>query len=952
MKKQAITTALLVSAFSLSAQLNLMWANTYNGSGDYTDKVKCSTRDNSGNIYLGGYTATTGNHDFLVIKLNSSGDTLWTKTYNGIGNSEDEANDIAVDASGNVYVTGYADNDLTKDDYITIKYNSAGGMLWVATYNSQYSQNDVAVSIAVDASGNVYVTGESEVNDAGTNVDYATVKYNSAGVQQWAVRHNGFGNEIDRAVKVVVDASGNPVVTGRSNNGATDDWVTIKYNTINNAVLWTNTLDYTENDRPADMTIDASGNIYITGRARSSTYDIATRKIDATGTTLWTKFYLGSFDDRGVAIAVDGSGNVFIAGLNGTNATDYDVVTIGYNSSGTQLWAKTYNGTGAGNDEASDITVTSTGEVVVTGITDADASNGVNYDYLVLKYTATGNVVYTKAFNGTGNGSDDARTIFETSAGEVVVSGGMAVAINNMNVATCKLDSLGNQIWLKYVDGAGDNNDVGNKILTDGSGNSYVAGYSVNSNQDKDVLLHKINSGGTAIFTKTISGTSGVSADEATGIATDASGNIYICGYVRDSDQGFNYYTAKFDASGATLWEKKYNYLNKSDKAAAIAIDGSGNIFVTGKSNAVASDSSDFEIYTIKYNSAGTQLAEVRYNSGDKQDEAIDLKIAPSGNVYVTGRAPVGNDDNIITIKYSNNLSQLWAKTYDAGKDDRNEAMLIDASENVYVCGRVENQQGVFDGLLIKYNTVGDTLWTRRYNGSTDREDRFNAMCLDGAGNIWLAGKTDTDADSLNENFDILIAKYDVNGNLLWDTTWSFSATSNETANAIAYDGNGRIYVVGETNKNGSDYDFVTIQVLQTQSISAVALFDRTGKDDKAKALTANSGSVYVTGAATGNGTQYDATTLRYDLQVGLQQLNNGWEWSIYPNPSNGSFVIRSLATTHAIVQLHNSLGQIVLTQELDGKQTTVSAAGLSSGVYTVTLISGEQTTTKRLIVR
>lgn len=951
MKKQGITLALLVSAFSLTAQLNLMWANTYNGTGDYTDKVKCAAKDNSGNIYLGGYTATSGNHDFLVIKLNSSGDTLWTKTYNAIGNSEDEVNDIAVDASGNVYVTGYGDNDLTKDDYITIKYNSAGAVQWVATYNSQYSQNDVAVSLAVDGSGNVFVTGESEVNDAGTNVDYATVKYNSAGVQQWAVRHNGFGNEIDRAVKIVVDAAGNPIVTGRSNNGATDDWVTIKYNTTTNAVLWTNTLDYTENDRPADMTIDASGNIYVTGRARSSTYDIATRKIDASGTSLWTKFYLGSFDDRGVAITVDGSGNVFVAGLNGTNATDYDVVTIGYNSSGTQLWAKTYNGAGAGNDEASDITVTSTGEVVVTGITDADASNGVNYDYLVLKYTSSGNVVYSKTFNGAANSADDARAVLETSAGAVVVSGGMTVAVNNMNVATLKLDSLGNQTWLKYVDGAGDNNDVGNKILTDGSGNSYVAGYSVNSNQDKDVLLHKINSGGTSVLTKTISGTSGVSADEATGIAADASGNIYICGYVRDSDQGFNYYTAKFDASGTTLWEKKYNYLNKSDKAAALALDGSGNVFVTGKSNAVSSDSSDFEIYTIKYNSAGTQLAEVRYNSGDKQDEAIDLKVAASGNVYVSGRAPVGNDDNIVTIKYSNNLSQLWAKKYDGGKDDRNEALLIDAAENIYVCGRTENQLGVFDGLLIKYNTVGDTVWTRKYNGATNREDRFNAMCFDGSGNIWLAGKTDTDADSLNENFDILIAKYDVNGNLLWDTTWSFSATSNETANAIAYDGNGRIYVAGETNKNGSDYDFVTIQVLQTESVSAVALFDRIGKDDKAKAVTATNGSVYVTGASTGNGTQYDATTLRYDLQVGLQKLNSDIEWALYPNPASGYLQLQSLATLTATLFVQNTMGQIVQTHEIDGKHAGINISALPAGVYTAVLVSELGSSAKLFVV-
>ncbi|MDW8417958.1 MAG: SBBP repeat-containing protein [Chitinophagales bacterium] len=943
----------LTVAGTANGQLQLAWANIYNGTGDFTDKIKCAVRDPAGNLYLGGYTSTTGNHDFLVVKLNPAGDTLWTRTYDGLEKGEDEVNDIAVDASGNVYVTGYADNDIAKDDYVTIKYNANGAVQWIAVYNSPYSQNDEAVSIAVDASGNVFVTGESEVNDAGTNEDYITIKYNATGAVQWIKRYNGPGNSVDRAVKIVLDNAGNPVVTGRAYNGASDDWVTLKYLSADGSLLWTNVLDYAENDRPGDMAIDAAGNIYITGRARSTSYDIATRKIDPNGNTLWTKFYLGTYDDRGIAIALSPSGNVYVAGLNGTSPTDYDVVTIAYNSSGTQLWAKTYNGSANGNDEAEDITLTPGGEIVVAGITDTDPTNGINYDYLALKYSATGNLVYAQSINGTGNGSDDARVVLPVSSADVIVTGGMFVTLNNMNAATVKLDSAGQTLWTKYVDGTGDNNDVSRKILLDASGNCYVAGYTVQYNEDKNILLHHINSAGTSVFTKTITGTSGVSADDATGLTTDATGNIYLCGHVRDANQGHNYYAAKFDPTGNLLWEYKYNYLGKSDRAAAIALDAAGNVFITGKSNSIPSDSVDFDVQTIKLNNNGVLIADVRYQSGSKEDEAVDVKVSAAGNVYVAGRASVGSDENIVTIKYSNNLSQLWVKTFDRGRDDRNEAILTDAADNVYVCGRSENQQGVFDALLIKYNSAGDTVWTRLYNGAGNGEDRFNAMCFDAAGNIWLTGKTDPDSDSLNNNYDILIAKYNPNGTLLWDTAWSFSANSSETANAITFNGADKIFVAGETDKAGNHTDFVTLQINVNGKLETYATFDRAGAEDKAWGIAARANSVYVTGASTGNGTRYDATTLCYEITSSITHgLLPDNSWHIFPNPAGDFLYVTSLQTFSAHITVTDATGRVLYTGDTDGKSTCIKLPDLPQGLYFISLWYDDQLLgTKKFVV-
>ena len=112
----------------------------------------------------------------------------WVARFNGPHNGGDSLQAMAVDSSGNVYVTGgSAVSDVTPD-YATVKYDSAGQQQWVAYYNGPGNNADFAEAIAVDASGNVYVTGES-YDASGANPDYLTIKYNSSGQQQWVARY-------------------------------------------------------------------------------------------------------------------------------------------------------------------------------------------------------------------------------------------------------------------------------------------------------------------------------------------------------------------------------------------------------------------------------------------------------------------------------------------------------------------------------------------------------------------------------------------------------------------------------------------------------------------------------------------------------------------------------------------------------------------------------------------
>jgi hypothetical protein len=293
------------------------WVRRYNGPGNAQDLAFAIAADDSGNVYVTGesYTGSETSTDYVTIKYYPNGDTAWLRRYNGPANDWDRAYAIAVDGSGNAYVTGYSRGMGTNADYATIKYLPNGDTAWVRRYEGTYW--DEAYDIAVDGSGNVYVTGRSGTINL-------TIKYDANGNQLWVTP---WGNN-----DIAVDDSGNVYVTQYS--------YTIIKLYPDGDTAWVRRYIGPDNelDRATDLTIDGSGNVYVTGYGYiqfaedDTATDYATVKYDAKGNDVWIKRYNGpgNSEDRASAIALDDSGNVYVAGFSIGIGTGYDYTTIKY----------------------------------------------------------------------------------------------------------------------------------------------------------------------------------------------------------------------------------------------------------------------------------------------------------------------------------------------------------------------------------------------------------------------------------------------------------------------------------------------------------------------------------------------------------------------------------------------------------------------------------------------
>jgi hypothetical protein len=314
------------------------WVARFSGAANYLDEGTIVITDNSGNVYVGGKSVNSGtDFDMILIKYSSNGTLIWNRYFEGAGISDDYVAKLDLDASGNIYIGGGSGGVTSGLDFTVVKYDPAGTQQWVKTYNGAGNGGDAVVAIEVDPIGNIVATGFTDMGQA-ERYNFLTIKYDQAGNVIWTRQYNGLSSHIDIATSMTVDQSSNIYMTGICANiigtRVDSNYVTLKYNT-SGQLLWAVVYDGPNSsiDVSRSICVDGFGDVYISGSSRGAgSDDFATIKYNTSGVAKWIMTYNGPGNqgDYSSSVIADNNGNAYVTGRSYGSGTDFDYATIKY----------------------------------------------------------------------------------------------------------------------------------------------------------------------------------------------------------------------------------------------------------------------------------------------------------------------------------------------------------------------------------------------------------------------------------------------------------------------------------------------------------------------------------------------------------------------------------------------------------------------------------------------
>ncbi|MCP4710550.1 MAG: hypothetical protein GY869_18150 [Planctomycetes bacterium] len=801
------------------------WTATMGGNGN--DNSHDIITDVLGNVFVtGNYFKTVdfdnstgtdehtsnGSADIFITKLGADGSYDWTATFGS--DSWDRGIDLATDASGNVYATGYfkgavdfdpgVGEDIhfsqgTNDVFVT-KLNADGSYDWTRTIGSD--QQDDGYGIAIDSSGAVIVAGiysgtvdfdfRDGVEDTHTSngaQDGFVTKWNADGSYGWTATWGG--GSTDYVEDVAVDLSGNITVTG----------------------YFLNSVDFDPSDAEQEHTSNGSYDAFIT-------------RLSGDGSYQWTKTFGGTKWDQSANIGVDSAGNIFVAGTfdgsvdfdpssgqdEQTTRGETDIFVIRLNADGSYGWARTFGGDYF--DFGQSVTVSSMGSVLVTGYfwgtVDFDSSEEVD--------------------EHTSNGAFD--------------------------VFVSKLNADGSYVWTATIGSS--NYDYGNGIAVDFANNILVTGFfqeTVDFDPTQEIDNHTSNSGKDVFVSKlffqninpvietlsslpekaVLNDTMTLRASEA----DDIDGTITKVQFYRDSNNNrifdpLSDVLLGEDVDGADNWNLTFavdDFPVGYNAFFARAVDD------VGAWSAVVSTSVEVIKDHHLFSYDGTVSA-----GADGIDSSRDISVDSLNNSITTGYFqgtvdfdPSGDEDlhtangsyDVFITKINANGSYGWTVTFGGVQSDEGAGVAVDDENNIFVTGYFNDvvdfdssagvdehsSTGAEDIFVIKLDPAGDYLWTRTLGGSMD--DRGYGIATDVDGNVVVTGHFEDAVDfdpgdgvdiHLTDGWeDAFVLKLYRNSGYVWAATWGGGNT--DRAVDVGVNSEGNTLVTGYFQQT-VDFDF------------------------------------------------------------------------------------------------------------------------------------------------
>jgi hypothetical protein len=379
MKARHLLAAILLTgasaAPSASAQLTRTWLQIYDGTLGLHDFARDVAIDAAGNSYVVGWEPVFLPPNLyvphmLTMKYDPQGNLLWTREFHAGGATlPSTARLVALAPNSDVVVAGTVNNG---HDWAVVRYDSQGVELWSYVHPIGIGWVSKPLDLGVDATGAAYVVGD--IGLGGT--EWLLFKVDSSGALAWAHTDDGGGQGASAAALAVDTASAAIYVVGNVTIGSLDTQVSLQRFDLQGSLVWQRTYGgtgFVTFDGGSDVGLDANGDVLLAGTIHSGStpgHDLAVLKHDPGGTLLWQTVWNspGNTADVAYRLAIDPGGAAVAVGSTEIGGLDDDALVVVVEADGTLRWAKTYAGTAALSDEASDVGVDAAGRVVVAGM--------------------------------------------------------------------------------------------------------------------------------------------------------------------------------------------------------------------------------------------------------------------------------------------------------------------------------------------------------------------------------------------------------------------------------------------------------------------------------------------------------------------------------------------------------------------------------------------------------
>jgi hypothetical protein len=410
-------------------------------------------------------------------------------------------------------------------------------------------------------------------------------------------------------------------------------------------------------------------------------------------------------------------------------------------------------------------------------------------------------------FDGIGNDYGNALAL--DAVGNVYVAGtSYDILEGTYSYLTRKIDPTGSfSYWTARFHGPVTGDDIATDVAVDSLGNVFVAGHGPGTVSHRSYYLVKYDSNGNQLWVRET--TDSMASPGSGKLAVDLNGNVVLACPTFFIFTGTDWTVTKYDTNGNILWLQGYSTVGVDDKEDIpydVTTDSSGNVYVTGTSDGGPNVALD--CLTIKYSPQGTPLWEGRYHNSILE-AAYSIAVSASGEVFVAGYS----GSNYVTIKYDSLGNQLWVRHYNGpgNGDDAASSIAVDPSDNVYVTGSSFGVGTAADYATLKYDSNGTLQWIRREDGGFGVDQAYD-IGLDQAANVYVTGSV-----AMSGGFaDYRTIKYDTNGTVRWSIGYG-AAGQSDIARALAVTPNGFAHVTGESFAVGGNYDLTTIKYVPSE---------------------------------------------------------------------------------------------------------------------------------------